>query len=89
MKKILEIFTVAMLVMTAFGAWAADEEDADVANCKLVVQTRFASGKKRVQVLDTHAVDRNDCRAQAKERELSSDEDGATIKARFSWRPRG
>jgi hypothetical protein len=56
-------------------------------NCRLIVQTHFKNGKKKVSVEETGAASHADCKMAAQQRELDSgDEDIQRVKVVFGYR---
>ena len=62
----------------------ADNGDAKL-NCKITVRTKLKNGKTKVGVDRVEAVSREDCKRQAKERELKTDDDVARTTASWGW----
>lgn len=57
-------------------------------NCKLVVHVWKREGGRKIEVLELHAESRDECKFQAKSREVSSEyESDAKVKVTFGWRP--
>jgi hypothetical protein len=55
-------------------------------NCKLTIRTLTTSGKAKVEVLETVAESREDCRLQAKDREvIKNPEEISNIRVSFSY----
>jgi hypothetical protein len=75
MKTILAL----SFVLASVGAFA------DNKNCKLTIRQLHADGKKNVDVEEVHAISREDCKRQAKERE-KLDDDGVKVSVIFSFR---
>ena len=79
------LFIVLTLVTSAVS-FAADTESSP--NCKLVIQTKFKTGKKRVEVTEVFAETRDACKEEARSRELASvlDSDIEKMRVTFGWR---
>lgn len=81
------MFLAGFWIALVFAAPSARAADDDKGNCKLVIQTRYASGKKKLEISVVEAESRDDCKAQAHVRELDTTEEGVeSRKARFGWR---
>ena len=70
-----------ILFVSSQLALAAPEPE----NCKLVVRTSFASGKKKLEVIETYAASREDCKQQAKMREVAAEGDVEIERVRTSF----
>ncbi len=56
-------------------------------NCRMIVQTHFKNGNKKVSIEETGASSHAECKMAAQQRELDSgDEDIAKIKVAFGYR---
>ena len=79
------LVTWIALALAAASARAAQDEG----NCRLLIQTRYTSGKKKVELTFVDTESRDQCKAEARARELDSAEDGVlSRKANFGWRAR-
>lgn len=75
------------VISVSAGLLFSFEGEAARKNCKLTIRTLTTSGKAKVEVVETVADSREDCRLQAKERETIKDpEEISNIRASFSFR---
>jgi hypothetical protein len=72
----------AILILMLSGAAYADSEKL---NCKLTIRETRADGSKKVDITEVHAMDREDCKAKAKAKELDAAE-GDHRKVSFGWK---
>ncbi len=80
-KKTLSLAFVSTVILFPGGAHAARK------NCKLTIRTLSTSGRAKVEVIETVADSREDCRLQAKDREVIKDaEETSNIRVSFSFR---
>lgn len=75
---------ITLLVTLGSTALAAEKT-----SCRLVIHTLYESGKKLVEVDETKASSREECRAEAKLRELSSQDDTSVVKVTIVFAFRG
>lgn len=74
---------MALLVVFAAATFAGEEN----LNCRLQVRTTFKTGKKKVEVLEVPAQNREHCKEQARERETASrEEDVENVHVAFGYR---
>ena len=60
----------------------------DRPNCKLSIHTKFKSGKKKLDILETYAYSRDECKLEARMRKLDSLENDEIeqVKVFFAFR---
>lgn len=87
-------FVMSLIAVTFLAATPVRAEDEnhdekhEKPNCKLVVHVWKREGGRKLEVLEMHAESREDCKFQARNRELSSEyEVDAKVKVTYGWRP--
>ena len=77
---------LTVMVLIGLGGTTSLWADENPVNCKISVHTLYFDGTKRVDIEEIRTYSREDCKAQAQNRKITSNEDIESIKVFFAYR---